>query len=234
VHRSTINEPAMCPRPANPRIREALLGAARAEFVRSGLGAARVEDITRRAGVSKGAFYLHFESKEEVFRQLLEQLFFELESLAQRFHEAELEFTRVHGPLSVRDVTRGTTRFRQALELECDRSTELLETLWQNRVLIAILDTVHGSSFRPMLVRFRRRMAEIVIRGSFGEQTICCLREDLDRGAVGDIVVGAFESFARRMLKMRRKPALRVWAWSLLVVTFQGGVAQFCPSLEDE
>lgn len=47
------------PRPARPAVREELLDAARTEFARRGLAHARVEDIARRAGISRGAFYLH-------------------------------------------------------------------------------------------------------------------------------------------------------------------------------
>src|SRR6188472_1728918 len=62
----------MCARPADPNAKVALLRAAEAEFVERGLDRARVEDITARAGRSKGAFYLHFTSKEDVFRQIVD------------------------------------------------------------------------------------------------------------------------------------------------------------------
>src|SRR5215210_765850 len=60
------------PRPADRRAKIDLLRAAEAAFTEHGLAAAKVEDITARAGVSKGAFYLHFESKEDCFRQIIE------------------------------------------------------------------------------------------------------------------------------------------------------------------
>src|ERR1700761_6848572 len=60
------------PRPADRRAKIELLRAAEAVFVEHGLPASKVEDITARAGVSKGAFYLHFESKEDCFRQIVE------------------------------------------------------------------------------------------------------------------------------------------------------------------
>ena len=59
-------------RPADRRAKIELLRAAEAVFVEHGLGASKVEDITARASVSKGAFYLHFESKEDCFRQIVE------------------------------------------------------------------------------------------------------------------------------------------------------------------
>ena len=59
------------PRLADRRARIELLRAAEAAFTERGLAAARVEDITERAGVSKGAFYLHFQSKDDCFKQIV-------------------------------------------------------------------------------------------------------------------------------------------------------------------
>ena len=50
-----------------------IVGAALAVFAEKGFAAAKLEDIARRAGVSKGAVYLYFETKEEVFRAVVEQ-----------------------------------------------------------------------------------------------------------------------------------------------------------------
>ena len=40
-------------------------------FSNAGYGAARLEDIAQGAGVSKATFYLYFQSKEAVFRELI-------------------------------------------------------------------------------------------------------------------------------------------------------------------
>jgi len=42
-------------------------------FAERGFAAARLEEIARRAGVSKGALYLYFETKEELFRAVVDQ-----------------------------------------------------------------------------------------------------------------------------------------------------------------
>lgn len=57
---------------AKDKRRQALLDAALTEFAAKGFAAARMEDIARHAGLSKGALYLYFESKEELFNALLE------------------------------------------------------------------------------------------------------------------------------------------------------------------
>lgn len=61
-------------RPAHPTRREDILGAAREEFSSRGFAGARLEDIARRAGISKAAIYLQFESKEAIFRALVTEI----------------------------------------------------------------------------------------------------------------------------------------------------------------
>lgn len=50
-----------------------ILEAALAVFAERGFAATRMEDIARRAGVTKGTIYLYFESKEAVFRSLVRE-----------------------------------------------------------------------------------------------------------------------------------------------------------------
>ena len=40
-------------------------------FAEKGFAAARLDDIAARAGVSKGALYLYFETKEDLFRAVV-------------------------------------------------------------------------------------------------------------------------------------------------------------------
>lgn len=54
--------------------RQRLLEAAQACFSRRGFYAASVADITRRAGVSLGAFYLYFPSKTEILDELVRDI----------------------------------------------------------------------------------------------------------------------------------------------------------------
>lgn len=48
-----------------------LLAAALDLFVDRGFAATRLDDVARRAGVSKGTLYLYFESKEELFKAVI-------------------------------------------------------------------------------------------------------------------------------------------------------------------
>ncbi|MFI2231856.1 TetR/AcrR family transcriptional regulator [Nocardia testacea] len=56
------------------RTRAALLAAARTVFEADGFVDARISDITRTAGVASGSFYTHFDSKEEIFAAVVEQV----------------------------------------------------------------------------------------------------------------------------------------------------------------
>ena len=49
-----------------------IIAAAMAAFAEKGFAAARLDDIAARAGVSKGALYLYFATKEDIFRAVIE------------------------------------------------------------------------------------------------------------------------------------------------------------------
>lgn len=55
-------------------IRRQLIDKGRALFERHGLRKTTVEEITKATGISKGAFYKFFPSKEELYMQILEDL----------------------------------------------------------------------------------------------------------------------------------------------------------------
>jgi len=50
-----------------------ILDAALAVFAERGLAAARLDDIAKLAGLSKGTIYLYFPNKEELFREMIRQ-----------------------------------------------------------------------------------------------------------------------------------------------------------------
>lgn len=57
-------------RPARTEVRRRLLDAAADEFAEHGFAAARLTEIARRAGFTKGAVYSNFASKQELFAEL--------------------------------------------------------------------------------------------------------------------------------------------------------------------
>lgn len=68
----TITKPV--PKRRRPEeTRQRLLEAAVGVFARNGYERATVDEIVREAGFSKGAFYVHFESKDDLFWAMLEE-----------------------------------------------------------------------------------------------------------------------------------------------------------------
>jgi AcrR family transcriptional regulator len=61
--------------------RGALLGAARELFAAEGYSGVSTGELVRRAGVTRGALYHHFEDKRDLFRALVEELEGELEEV---------------------------------------------------------------------------------------------------------------------------------------------------------
>ncbi|HEY2508344.1 MAG TPA: TetR/AcrR family transcriptional regulator [Streptosporangiaceae bacterium] len=62
-----------------------LLAAGVDEFEETGLQAARVEDIVRRAKTSHGTFYLYFANKEDLFRTLLRDALVDVAAITEEF-----------------------------------------------------------------------------------------------------------------------------------------------------
>ncbi len=209
-------------RPPDPNAREGLIAAARVEFARSGIDHARVEDIARRAGLSKGAFYLHFESKDDVFRELVVRFLGVVAELEARRREVEEAFVAREGPIGPADVSRATPRFRALVELECACDVELLETMWRNREILAILESASGNAYRAMVDDFRRRMAAHLVGDLTLKQRQGRLRSDVDPTALCDLLLGSYDAFIRRMPGLRQKPDLAAWARTICTVVCEG------------
>ena len=58
-------------------------------FSERGLSAARLDDIARQAGLSKGTIYLYFPNKEELFREVVRTSVIAFIARAEAFFEAE-------------------------------------------------------------------------------------------------------------------------------------------------
>ena len=64
--------------------------AATSIFARSGFDRATVDEIVREAGFSKGAFYVHFDSKDDLFWAMLEErIFHQLQTFRQAVDHAK-------------------------------------------------------------------------------------------------------------------------------------------------
>lgn len=98
--------------------RQRLLAAARSVFEARGYAGATVADVAKRAGVAHGTFYKYFESKDDVFRELTNQIV-----------TAMFERTRRHEPApdAVTRIALANWRYIEAFR----EDAEFLAIVWQ-------------------------------------------------------------------------------------------------------
>ncbi len=122
------------------RTRYKLLKAARKVFDAKGFLDATVDDITREAQLSRGAFYIYFENKLDIFRSLVEEFLEEM--------SAEIE-----APWRSRDVLvaiEGTVR-------------GFLQAAWRRRDIVKVLFEV--SAYNEEVAAERRKLREKLLLG---------------------------------------------------------------------
>lgn len=140
--------------------REAFLMAALDEFFERGFAAARMDDIARRVGLSKGTLYLYFDSKEALFIALIETITLPNVGLIEQFAAAAPSATEgIHSLMTfVPRLIRETPMPRVA------------------KVLIA-----DSGAFPDVVQRYRRQVVDRVLAAVAGL---------LERGhAAGELVI---------------------------------------------
>lgn len=183
------------PRPSDPHARARLLDAARVVFSDRGLDRAKVEDITTRAQLSKGAFYLHFESKEEAFRELLAGVISHLERLLDESSQEQFASVRGEGVLLT------------YLDACHQKNVEIFEFIWDNRALMAMVLEGGGSASYQHLIedfaqRAQRQTATLLEHGV----TLGLYRTDFDLHTAAAFLAGGFDRLARTLVREPRKP----------------------------
>ena len=183
-------------RPPDPLARIKLLAAAEAEFVEHGVEGAKIENITRRAGISKGAFYLHFPSKRDLFRELVESFLARLAALT----DSGLQHYQPDG----------SCHPAEAIDRWVSLDVEIFEFLWQNRGLHRLLlEGGPGAQFRYLVDDFLERLVAKA-RHVIEECTrLGFYRSDLDADLAADLIAGAYERLARKALRETSRPTFR-------------------------
>ena len=188
-------------RPSDPNARLDLLRAAEAIFVEHGLALARVEDITARAGRSKGAFYLHFKSKEDAFRQVVESMVARMGSFLEEMD-------------SPARPNRADATALLAFWREKDR--EIFEYLWQNRGLARLaFDGGRAAGYAYLIDEFAERARRHLERALADGVAQGIYRADLDVGLAALLIAGAYDRLARELVAQMEKPDLESWVQRL-------------------
>ena len=196
------------PRTSDPHARANLLSAAEAAFVRAGLEGAKVEDIARGAGLSKGAFYLHFRSKDDAFRQLVEAM---VAGLA-----ACVDACPVDSALTMPSVG-------EFLDFWVEQDTVIFEFLWRNRGLAALLlEGGRSAAYRHLVDEFAERAAgktRLLLEAGIAAGLY---RDDLDLEVTCAFIGGGYDRLARQIVRQKRKPDLRALLRQVQVLFLRG------------
>jgi AcrR family transcriptional regulator len=122
--------------------RERILGAAIAEFKRSGMAAADVGEIVTAAGVAHGTFYFHFSTKEHVLLELERREEARLTGEFTRFlahdHDLAAALTKVVQLVAGLEQRFGVMLFKEVLALHFSPSRPTKDE-WTDHPLIVLL-----------------------------------------------------------------------------------------------
>ncbi|MDB4938352.1 MAG: regulatory protein TetR [Labilithrix sp.] len=179
---------------ADPKAKIMLLRAAEEVFAEKGLAGAKVEEIARRAGVSKGAFYLHFESKETALKQLLE-------SFLARCHSYFAPPAAYPGlPEDPADL----------LDFSLARDVQIYEFLWQNRAFLRILPSCQGNT-DYLVIAFRAEIDATTREWVDYWRREGIFRPEVDADLAATLIGGAYNELSTRMLLAETRPQLEDW-----------------------
>ena len=181
-------------RVADPKAKITLLRAAEQVFAERGLAGAKVEEIARRAGVSKGSFYLHFESKEAALVQLVESFL----ARCQSFFAPPSAYPGL--PEDPSDL----------LDFTLERDVQIYEFLWQNRAFLRILPTCQGPQ-DYLVLAFRAEIAAINREWVDHWRREGIFREEVDADLAVTLIGGAYHELSLRLLVEERRPPLEEW-----------------------
>lgn len=201
-------------RPPNPEAPHKLLQAARRVFAAAGFDGARIQDIAAEAGFSKAAFYLYFQSKEEVFDRLTAELFQAINEMTDARHVAFCGLIEKFGPCDLNDWQTNSPRLKAYLDLDAKYGRAALAIMWDNRDTVQCVLEQTGQ--RRELVEQFVGMVQHTLSGRLREaMSFGILRSDVDGDLAAEMIIGIYMHFARRMTRMTEAPDLDYWARSI-------------------
>jgi AcrR family transcriptional regulator len=196
------------PRVADRRVKIDLLRAAEAAFAERGLTRARVADITARAGVSKGAFYLHFKSKEDCFQQIVEGFIARLAGC-------------VEPPVDLHDGAPAAAA--EILRRLHAHDIAVIEFCWQNRALLRMmLAGGGGAPYAYLIDEFAARMAKQSEGWLRIGMRVGLYRADMDPAVVAAMISGAYDRLVRELIQQERRPDIAAWCAQAIQLFTQG------------
>ena len=202
------------PRPADPNVRTKLLRAAEEVFGAVGVERAHVEAIAAAAGISKGAFYNHFASKDEAFLELATALTGRLRAL-----------------IANRDLPRDLASAGEFEACCLAFDVRIFEFIWENRRLMRLLlEGGRSHAFIHLLDAFAEQARMLVVEHlELGKQR-GVFRADLDVDVASTLISGGYDRFARTLVRMPERPNLEALLTTLQRVVLFGIASSLEPS----
>jgi AcrR family transcriptional regulator len=183
------------PRPSDPHAKSRLLEAAEKVFCDKGLDHAKVEDITTAAGLSKGAFYLHFASKADAFSELVSRV---LAHLGALLDEAECDCGAA--------LDQGLPSF---FSYCLAKDVAIYEFLWKNRALVrVVLEGGRSADQLHLIEDFALRAQKQTENFLRVGQKAGLYRQDLEVEGAAAFIAGGYDRLARQLVREKKKPDL--------------------------
>lgn len=133
--------------------RRKILSSAEYEFADKGLSAARVDEISARAGVNKQLIYAHFKSKELLYKAVLEDVYARLGICEQSLAETKFE-----GAQTIKKIILEYFNFL------AENPSFVRLMLWENLNYAKNSDTLHTTLFFGIRKLLRKAVDEGKIR----------------------------------------------------------------------
>jgi AcrR family transcriptional regulator len=210
-------------RPADPHSKSALVTAARAQFREHGLQRARIEDITAACGLSKGAFYLHFESKEALFLELVTEFERHMDELFERRTREEDAFFAKGGPFRSTEFVDGSARLPALVAMQTRQDIEALEVMWERRDVIHVLiNGSQGTDFDGVIWHAIDREQRRVVFAADRLKKFGVIRKDLSSEVIAMVLMGAWVLTMRQMIARTEKPDFAAIITELNVLVGEG------------
>ncbi|SDC40367.1 ScbR family autoregulator-binding transcription factor [Streptomyces prasinopilosus] len=194
--------------------RRAILDGAATAFDAAGFGSTSLTDIAQHAGVTKGAMYFHFQSKEALARELVAEQFELLpggaESELRALQRAiDLTHRMAHG-------LRSSARLRAGIRLVIERGS---------------FSTPDPSPYNQWIDSVRAMLANAQGAGD--------LKSEVDVGDLSTYIVGAFTgvqitSQVRTAREDLHERVADLWTWLLPGVVPARRLARFAPAGSEE
>jgi AcrR family transcriptional regulator len=153
-----------------------ILDAATTVFGEQGFAKSRLEDVAKRAGVSKGTLYLYFESKEELFRAMVRRKVVSVVEAAEQRYAGHTGTARE----ALTDLIRSWWKVGGTQESAC-----------MHRLVGAELSNFPGLGrfyFEEVISRTRRLVETIIARGVAGGEFRPVVHDYAVRGLPGLVI----------------------------------------------